>query len=45
MTRIPPPQPKSYLRIEAVMEAPIWALVVAVVLMTIAVVSQVLTRL
>jgi len=44
LSRIPS-HSKSYFRIEAILEAPMWALIVAIILMTIAVVSQVVTRL
>lgn len=39
MGKVPPP-PNSYFRIEAILEAPIWAFVLAILLITLAVVSQ-----
>lgn len=45
MTRVPRRRKRPYLRVETVLEAPLWLLGIAIALMTIAVIAQVLTRL
>lgn len=46
MRRLPtPPLEKSpYFRVEAILEAPLWALILAIVLMTIAVVATAVSQ-
>lgn len=44
MSRVPPPSKPSYFRIEAILEAPVWALVLGIVLMTVAVALQVINQ-
>jgi hypothetical protein len=39
MTRVPTPQ-QSYFRVEAILEAPVWALIFAILLVTVAVVAS-----
>lgn len=45
MTRIPSDKGRTYIKVEAILEAPKWALVLAIILMTIIVIAQVATRL
>jgi hypothetical protein len=44
MRKLPPEPGRRYFRVEAVLEAPTWALVLAIVLMTIAVGASCITQ-
>lgn len=43
MSRVPPTK-NSYFRIEAILEAPLWALILGVLLMTVAVALQIVNQ-